>query len=483
MRRGCDETRAQGLEKRIKERSARIGVLGVGYVGLPLAVEFARKGYSTIALDADSQKIASLKEGSSYVLDVSEEELKPLIKSGKILATTDLSQLSLLDAILICVPTTLNENNDPDISCVEDAALEISRNLRKGQLIILRSTTYPGTTDEVLLPRLESSGLVAETDFYLAFAPERLDPGNKKHKTSNTSIVVGGIGPESTYLAKLLLEQVAPEVIPLSTSRAAEMTKLLENTFRSVNIALVNEFAMLCERMKLDVWEIIEAASSKPFGYMRFAPGPGVGGDCIPTDPYFLSWKAREFDFHPDFILEASEVNEEMPHLVVKKTLTLLNHRKNHQERPYVLVLGAAYKKDIDDVRFSPALRIIQLLEDTGMRVDYHDPYVSQLEVGKLTYGSIALTEETLGAADCVIIVTDHSCFDYEWIVESSRLIVDTRNATRKVRGRPENRVKILGKGSTYESSLYQDLTHNPPTLAKSILATQKVGETLRCVH
>ena len=470
--RGHDKTMGQDLEKKIKERSARIGVLGVGYVGLPLAVEFARKGYPTLALDTDSRRIALLKGGRTYVLDVSEEELKPLIKSGKILPTTDLSQLSLLDAILICVPTTLDENNDPDISCVEDAALEISRNLRKGQLIILRSTTYPGTTDEVLLPFLESSGLVAETDFYLAFAPERLDPGNKKHKSSNTPIVVGGIGRESTYLSKLLLEQVVVKVIPLSTSRVAEMTKLLENTFRSVNIALVNEFAMLCERMKLDVWEIIEAASSKSFGYMPFAPGPGVGGDCIPTDPYFLSWKAREFDFHPDFIQGASKVNEEMPHLVVKKTLALLNHRKDHQETPYVLVLGAAYKRDIDDVRFSPALKIIQLLEDAGVRVDYHDPYVSQLEIGSLIHRSIFLTEEALRTADCVIIVTDHSCFDYEWIVESSRLIVDTRNATRKVSGRAENRVKILGKGSTYESSLYQNLTHNPRILAKSPLAT-----------
>lgn len=431
------------LEQKIRQRAARIGIIGLGYVGLPLAVQFVSQGFKVTGFDTDAQKVSLLNRGENYIRDLSNDELKDMVQAKKLSASQNFSLLKKMDAILICVPTPLTRTKEPDITPITYAAKEVSKNIRRGQLIILRSTTYPGTTEEVVCPLLESTGLLCGKDFYLAFSPERVDPGNKEFKIENTPVVVGGVNPESTRVAKLLLEEIIIKVVPLSSSRAAEMTKLLENIFRSVNIALVNELTMLCERMDLDVWEIVDAAASKPFGYMSFTPGPGVGGHCIPVDPYFLSWKAREFDFHTDFIYRAAEVNENMPYYVVDKTLAAINHNGTSTRNASVLVLGVTFKKDIDDVRTSPALKIIQLLEKEDLKVSYHDPYVSKIEVGSKVYKNSPLTEEKVREVDCVLIITDHSCFDYSWIVKNSKMVFDTRNATKDIQNGREKIIKI----------------------------------------
>lgn len=432
-----------GLEAKIKDKSAAIGIVGLGYVGLPLAVAFATAGFKVLGVDIRQSNVNSVNRGESYIADVSSNSLSSVV-TGKLLeATTDQSRLGSVDAICICVPTPLTSTRDPDLSYVIHESEQISKYLRPGQLVILESTTYPGTTRQVVLPALESSGLRCGTDFYLAYSPERVDPGSKGHDMKSTPKLVGGIDPQSTELARLLYSRVAGTVLPVSRPEVAEMTKVFENVFRSVNIALVNELARLCERMGLSVWEVIEAASSKPFGYMPFYPGPGVGGHCIPLDPYYLANKARELDFHVRFIELAAEINEHMPYHVVSRILEALNAGGKSLAGARVLVLGVAYKKDVEDTRESPALKIIQLLREKGAEVSYNDPYVSQIHVPAGDMESVELDHERLAASDCVVIAADHSCYDMGDIVARAKLVFDARGATRGLNG---NNIVRLGE-------------------------------------
>jgi UDP-N-acetyl-D-glucosamine dehydrogenase len=430
------------LQEKIATKRAAVGVIGLGYVGLPLAVAFARTGHRTTGIDLDDGKVTSINEGRSYIPDVSSHEVAALVASGALLATTSYEPIASLDVVFICVPTPYTPAKAPDISYIVSAAEGIARHLHPGQLIILQSTTFPGTTEEEVLPILEKTGLRAGVDFNLAFSPERVDPGNSSYNVSNTPKVVGGLTPACAQVAALLLKQITTDVRIVSTPRAAELTKLLENTFRSVNIALVNELALLSERMGIDIWEVIDAASSKPFGFMRFTPGPGVGGHCIPVDPYYLSWKAREYDFYTKFIELAAEVNQSMPYHVVELACQALSGRHKSVNGARVLVLGVAFKRDIDDARNSPAARIIELLLERGAIVQYNDPYVPQFTVGagearssipRQTLTSVSLDDGALAAADVVLIVSGHSCYDYAAIVGNSQMVVDTVNATRKV--------------------------------------------------
>jgi len=420
----------------IKEKRARVGVIGLGYVGLPLVTEFARGGFAATGFEVDAAKAASINSGESYIGDVPSSQVKVLIDSGRLHATTNFDELKDCDAIIICVPTPLRKTKEPDVSYILAAAEEIKKRLRRGQLIILESTTYPGTTDEVLLPMLEATGLKLDQDFLLAFSPERVDPGNPEFKTHNIPKVVGGVTDDSTEAASALYGQIVREVHAVTSARVAEAAKLLENTFRAVNIGMANEMARLCYALGIDTWEVIRAAATKPFGFMPFYPGPGIGGHCIPLDPHYLSWKARQHGFDSRFIGLAEEVNSRMPEHVVQLVSDGLNDARKPMNGSRVLLLGVAYKKDIDDVRESPALSIIDRLRLKGCEVHYHDPFVSDLtfddahtEGSGEPLSSVHLTDEEIRASDCVVIVTNHSGIDYARVIELAPLVVDTRNA------------------------------------------------------
>jgi len=418
------------LEK-VSTRSLRIGIIGLGYVGLPLAVTFAEAGFHITGIDADLQRVDQANRGESYIPDVSSSTLQKLIATQRICFTSDYDALDDIDAVSICVPTPLRKTRDPDISYIISATQQVRAHLHPGELVILESTTYPGTTDEVLLPELESTGLKVGLDFFLAFSPERIDPGNSNFDTRNTPKIVGGITPACTKMAQAFYGAAIEEVTPVSSARVAEMAKLLENTFRAVNIGLVNEIAIICEKLSIDVWEVIAAAATKPFGFMPFLPGPGLGGHCIPVDPHYLSWKLKTLDYTARFIELAAEVNSSMPHYVVNKIGEALNEQRHSFNGATVLVLGVAYKRNVGDVRESPALDIIQELIARKAVVLYNDEYVSSLTPGNQTLHSQPLRSELLQAADCVVIVTDHSYYDTPWIVREARCIVDTRNMTR----------------------------------------------------
>jgi UDP-N-acetyl-D-glucosamine dehydrogenase len=419
--------------KKIEDRAACVAVIGLGYVGLPLAVEFAKAGLRVIGIDVDAVRVGRLKRGESYVKDVPSEDIQKIIADGRFVATTALSFLAEADACCICVPTPLGKTKDPDVSFILQAARAVKSSLRRGQLIILESTTYPGTTRELVLPMLEEDGLKVGVDFGLAFSPERIDPGNLTYRLKNTPRVVGGITPVCTQMAVALYSQIVERVMPVSSVEAAEMTKLLENTFRIVNIGLVNEIAIMCDRLGINVWEVVEAASTKPYGFIPFYPGPGLGGHCIPVDPHYLSWKMRTLNYRARFIELAGEINAEMPEYVVRKIADALNHAQKSVNGSSVLVLGVAYKRDIDDVRESPALDIIKLLCNKGAKVTWHDPYVSELKGLESLTRAATVSSELLSQADCVVIATDHSSYDWEAIVKDATLIVDSRNATRQV--------------------------------------------------
>jgi UDP-N-acetyl-D-glucosamine dehydrogenase len=418
------------LEK-ISTRSLRVGVIGLGYVGLPLAVTFAEAGFHVTGIDTDRPRIDQANRGESYIPDVSSSTLQKLIGTQRICFTSDYNALDDIDAVIICVPTPLRKTRDPDISYIISATQQVRAHLHPGQLVILESTTYPGTTDEVLLLELESTGLKVGSDFFLAFSPERIDPGNPNFNARNTAKIVGGITPTCTKLAQAFYGAALEKVIAVSSTRVAEMAKLLENTFRAVNIGLVNEIAIICEKLSIDVWEVIDAAATKPFGFMRFLPGPGLGGHCIPVDPHYLSWKLKTLDYTARFIELAAEINSSMPRYVVNKIGEALNEQRLSFNGATVLVLGVAYKSNVGDVRESPALDIIQELIARKAVVLYNDEYVPSLTLGNQTLHSQPLRSELLQAADCVVIVTDHSYYDIPWIVGGARCIVDTRNMTQ----------------------------------------------------
>jgi UDP-N-acetyl-D-glucosamine dehydrogenase len=424
------------LMDKIEKHSAKTAVVGLGYVGLPFAVEKAKVGFPVIGIDQNPKRASMANKGENYIKDVKDEELREIVANGTFKATTDFSVLAECDVVVICVPTPLTITRDPDISYIENVSDEIAKYLHRGQLITLESTTYPGTTEEVILPKLEKKGLVVGQDFFLAFSPERVDPGNLRYSTKNTNKVVGGVTPQCLNIATTFYRQTILHVVPVSSPAVAEMTKVFENTYRAVNIALVNELALLCDRMNIDVWEVIDAAATKPFGIQIFYPGPGVGGHCIPIDPFYLTWKARQFEFHTRFIELAGEINIQMPYFVVEKVIRALNTRKKALNGAKILVLGVAYKKDIDDVRESPVLRIMELLRENGAEVLYSDPYIPVIEPhggSSVRAESVKLTDDLLKSADCIVIGTNHSCFDYDHIVSLSSAIVDTRNATKLV--------------------------------------------------
>jgi UDP-N-acetyl-D-glucosamine dehydrogenase len=431
-----------------KGAQLKVAIIGCGYVGLPLALRFAEAGHKVTGFDTDPEKVRMLNAGKSYIEHIQQNKIQQYVNSRHFAATTDFAKIKEADAILICVPTPLNEYREPDLSYVEETAKSIFPHMQKGQLIVLESTTYPGTTEELVLPILEKSGLRCPiaagsenenvpADYFLAFSPEREDPGNKQYGLAQIPKVVGGVNPPSGRAAQALYAQVVAKVVPVSSTRAAEMTKLLENIFRCVNIALVNELKLLSLRMGVDVWEVIDAASTKPFGFMPFYPGPGLGGHCIPVDPFYLSWKAREYDFSTRFIELAGEINTSMPYHVVESVGEALNQHKKSLKGSKLLVLGVAYKKDVDDLRESPTLKIMEILQKRGAEFDYNDPYFPQLhKMRHYDYShmkSVPLSAETLGKYDAVIIATDHTSYDFGMIVDASKLVVDTRNATRRV--------------------------------------------------
>ena len=423
------EREAVDYVSRIRSKDARIGVIGLGYVGLPLVFEFCRSGFHVTGFDIDADKVRLLKEGRSYIEHIDASHIRECSKS--FIATTDFSGLAEMDCIIICVPTPLNKYREPDLSYVFNTTETIARYLRKGHLISLESTTYPGTTDEDMRTILERSGLRAGIDFYLAYSPEREDPCNREFSTRTIPKVVGGYTAQCSRIAAALYSQVVDTVVPVSSTKAAEATKLLENIYRAVNIALVNELKVLFERMGINIWEVIEAAKTKPFGFQAFYPGPGLGGHCIPIDPFYLTWKAREYDFSTRFIELAGEINTRMPYYVVHKLIEGLYANNRHLAGARVLILGLAYKKDVDDVRESPSLKLMEILKEKGIEVDYNDPYVPvppKMRKCKLDKGSVPLTRETLRDYDCVVVATDHSLYDPDFILENARLIVDTRN-------------------------------------------------------
>jgi len=431
-------TEALKLLKKIEAKKARVGVIGLGYVGLPLVKTFLQKGFRVTGFDIDQKKVDMLNRGRSYIRHISAAELKDFLGRKKFKASSDFRGLRDVDAILICVPTPLDGHGSPDLSYVLNSTITVAENLRKGQLVILESTTYPGTTDDEMLPILEAGGLRGGRDFFLAFSPEREDPGNKNFSTATTPKVVGGLTPDCLRVAKALYDQIIVRTVPVSSTKAAESTKLLENIFRSVNIALVNELKMIFDRMGIDVWEVIRAASSKPFGFMPFYPGPGLGGHCIPIDPFYLTWKAKEVDYQTKFIELAGEINTFMPYYVREKTVTALNERGKSIKGAKVLVLGLAYKKDIDDSRESPSLKIISLFRAKGAKVSYNDPFIPKLaghrEYPGMELRSVPLTPALLRKSDAVVISTDHTSYDYDWIVKHAPLVVDTRNAIKRRR-------------------------------------------------
>ena len=417
------------LLSKAKDRSALFGIVGLGYVGLPLAMELVRAGYRVLGFDISKRVVDGLNAGRSHIQDIASDAVAKAVAAGQFSATNDLSRLSEPDAISIAVPTPLSKTKDPDVSYVLSATESIKKTLRRGQLVILESTTYPGTTRELMLPALESTGLKVGEDFFLAFSPERVDPGNPKYNTRNTPKVVGGITPNCLQVTVALYQPAIERVVPVTSTEAAELVKILENTFRSVNIGLVNEMAIVCDKLGVDVWEVIDAAATKPFGFMKFTPGPGVGGHCIPLDPHYLAWKMRSLNYRTRFIELAGEINAEMPEYWVEKVVAALNERGKPAKGSAVLVVGVAYKKDIDDLRESPALDIIRLLERLGAVVRYHDPFIPELREDGRRLTSVPLTADTVRGADCVIIVTDHSSLDYGMLAREAKALVDTRHA------------------------------------------------------
>src|ERR1017187_4899035 len=423
-------TAAAQLAERIVNKTARVGIIGLGYVGLPLAVEFAKAGLSVTGIDVIDSKVERLNAGDSYVQDVAPEDVARLVEAGKLRATTDFSVIADLDTINICVPTPLRKTKDPDMSFIVSACQEIAKFVHPGMLAILESTTYPGTTDELVLPMLSSTGMQVGCHFFLCFSPERVDPGNPKFQTRNIPKVVGGVTQACPRLGAQFYAQALENVVPVSSTQVAEMVKLLENTFRMINIGLVNELAMMCDRMSINIWEVIDAAATKPFGFMPFYPGPGLGGHCIPIDPFYLSWKSKQAGVEARFIELAGQINGQMPRFVVDKVQTALNNHAKPLMGAHVHIAGVAYKRDIDDLRESPALDIILLLEQKGARVTYTDPYIPSLRLNGHGLSSVNL-EESAAVADCVVIVTDHKAFDLASLVDNARLIVDTRNALK----------------------------------------------------
>jgi UDP-N-acetyl-D-glucosamine dehydrogenase len=440
------------LLAKIDNRSACVGIVGLGYVGLPLAVEFAKAGFRVIGYDVSSRVCEQLMNGESHIQDVPNSELVPLVKSGKFSATTDEKRLFETDAISIAVPTPLGKTRDPDMSYVIGAAEAIERNCHPGLVIVLESTTYPGTTRELMQPMLEAGGLKVGEDVFLAFSPERVDPGNKKWTTKNTPKVVGGITAACTEVASALYSSCLESIVPVSSTETAELVKLLENTFRAVNIGLVNEMAIVCDKLGVDVWEVIDAATTKPFGFMKFTPGPGIGGHCIPLDPHYLAWKMRTLNYKTRFIDLASEINSEMPAVVVRKVAQALNQDRKSVNGSRVLVLGVAYKKDISDMRESPALDVIRLLEDQGADVAYHDAHVPSYRENGHERSSVALSDAELKRSDAVVIVTDHSDVDYQRIVDLAQVVVDTRNATAKLTA-GKGRIVSLASVTSYATA------------------------------
>ena len=435
------------LLRKIEDRSAVVAVVGLGYVGLPLAIEFGKAGFQVIGYDVSQRVVELLMRGESHIQDVESRDVSTLVQAGKLVVTTDDARLRAADAISIAVPTPLAKTRDPDMSFVIAAAQAVKRQAHPGLLIVLESTTYPGTTREVLQPPLEALGLKVGEDVFLAFSPERVDPGNETWNTKNTPKVVGGITPACTEVATALYQSCIDTIVPVSTPEAAELVKLLENTFRSVNIGLANEMAIICDKLGVDVWEVIEAAGTKPFGFMKFTPGPGIGGHCIPLDPHYLAWKMRTLNYKTRFVELASEINSAMPEFVVEKVMVALNDERKPLRGSRVLVLGVAYKRDIDDMRESPALDVIRLLEERGASVVYHDPHVSSYrEDGQVRTG-VALTDQELTRSDAVVIVTDHRAVDYERVLERAGLVIDTRNALGRVGARGRARVVGLAGG------------------------------------
>ncbi len=442
------------LLEKVQNKSAKVGIIGLGYVGLPLGLEFALNGFDVVGFDIDEKKIPLLMKGKSYIKHIDEEKIKKAVDSGKFTATTDFSKLPEVDAIIICVPTPLNEHREPDMSFVVNTAKNIAKYLRKGQLVTLESTTYPGTTEEILQPLFENAPIeqgvskkkfVVGQDFFLAFSPEREDPNNPNYSTSTIPKVIGGVTKKCVKVATTLYNYVIVKTVPVSSPKVAEATKLVENIYRSVNIALVNELKMVFDRMGIDVWEVISAASTKPFGYNAFYPGPGLGGHCIPIDPFYLTWKAREFEINTKFIELAGEINTYMPYYVVENAARVLNEKKKALKGAKILLLGAAYKKDIDDMRESPSLRLIELFERKGAKLDYNDPYVPKLfKTRKYDYKreSIKLTAKNLKKYDLVVLSTDHSDYDYKFIANNASLILDTRNAFEKAGVRRKHIIK-----------------------------------------
>ena len=426
---------ATRLQERLRARTARTGVVGLGYVGLPLLVELARSGFTAVGIDLDSRKVASVNAGESYIPDVPSADVAALLAQGRLSATTDFSIVTSLDTINICVPTPLRKTKDPDMSFIVSAVEAIAAHIHPGLLVVLESTTYPGTTEELVKPMLEQTGLKAGVDFFLAFSPERVDPGNPTFHTRNVPKVVGGATDACTQLARELYAAAIETVVTVSSPRVAEMVKLLENTFRAVNIGLVNEIALMCDRLGLDVWEVVDAARTKPFGFMPFYPGPGLGGHCIPIDPFYLSWKAKQTGFEPRFIELAGQVNSSMPHATVDKVVDALNVHRKSLNGSRVLIAGVAYKKNIDDIRESPSLDVMALLHQKGARVSYSDRFVPSLSgtawAGGFELHSVPLERESIGTADCVVILTEHDEVNYEELAASAQLVVDTRNAIR----------------------------------------------------
>jgi UDP-N-acetyl-D-glucosamine dehydrogenase len=425
----------QHILERILTKQARVGIIGLGYVGLPLAVEFAQQGFDVTGFDVDQSKTTRINAGESYIPDVPSAHLTDVVKAGRLRATVNMSDLGGMDVIDICVPTPLRKTKDPDLSYVVLAVEAVAATLRPGQLIILESTTYPGTTDEVVQPMLEEKGLKADADFFLAFSPERVDPGNQHFKTKNIPKIVGGVGAASTEAACALYKTTVDQVVPVSSTRVAEMVKLLENTFRAVNIGLVNEIALMCHKMDIGVWEVIDAAKTKPFGFMPFYPGPGLGGHCIPIDPFYLSWKARQNGFECRFIELAGHINASMPHYVVERVGDALNSIRRSINGSRVHLFGVAYKRDVNDMRESPALDVLELLSKAGAQLSYSDPFVPELRHGGHTLSSTSVRTVLERPPDCGVICTDHSVFDYDAIVKSGTLLVDTRNALKDRQG------------------------------------------------
>jgi UDP-N-acetyl-D-glucosamine dehydrogenase len=430
------------LKNKILTKKANIGVIGLGYVGLPLAIAFAKRGFKVWGIDVDKDRVARLKKGQSYILDLKPAEIVSLQNNNSLVVTADISSIKKLDAFIVCVPTPLLKTKEPDVSFIVSATEMIKKHMKNGQVIVLESTTYPGTTEEVMLPILESTGFKEGKDFYLAFSPERIDPGNAKYFVTNIPKVVGGLSKKSTEITAILYRQIIDKVMAVSSAKAAEMTKLLENTFRIVNLGLINELTLMCDKLGMNIWEIIEAAKTKPYGFMPFYPGPGVGGHCIPIDPLYLSWKAREKGFETRFINLASEVNGKMPHYVVEKVADELNKRGKALKGSKILICGVAYKKDVKDLRESPVFEIIEILKHYEANISYYDPYFPYFKIDGIDLKCVRFNRKTLRSFDCAVVITDHSSVDYAFLAKNSRSVIDTRNALKDVKKR-SNIVRI----------------------------------------